>query len=535
MIFSLIIFFLVSRLGRARDTCSDFYTADRAFTAPQNGFALFGTFMMMTSFLAAGDQVALNGYDGVLVIAALVLSWGVALLLVAEPLRNTGTYTLGDTLSVRMRHRSVRLAAATVTLVVFFCFMTAQLVSAGRLLAQMLHLPSPIGPLLVIIAIGGLTVMTVWYGGMRGTTWTQILNAVLLFAVVIVLAGILLARHRYDISELLGAAAAARPGDDILAPGLRFGADTHPLDFVSHLLTTVLGYAALPYLFIRYLTVPSAVHARRSVSWTIWLITPFYLLLILIGFGATALITTEQNLPGAGQHRSAVPLLAAHLGGVPLLAFTASVIFTTMIAVAAGLTTSAAANFTRDMYPTVARRKPLDEASEVKVARRTVVVLCIAQTLCAVLLLGHSIEFLLSLDVTLVASSMLPPLLFSWFWRRFNTAGALWSMYGGAAVTVILVAVSPTVSGGPSALFPDADFAYFPWRSVGLVSIPAGFLLGYIGTICRPDQNDVEYSEMEVRALTGAGAAPALPPEVRGGPASTARTARLRWGRRVPE
>jgi cation/acetate symporter len=514
MIFSLIILFLVSRFGRPRDTCSDFYTADRTFTAPQNGLALFGTFMMMTSFLATSDAVALDGYDGVLFTAGLALSWLVALCLVAEPLRNTSRYTLGDTLSLRARERPVRLAAATVTLVVFFVFMTVQLVGASHLLAQLLHLPGPISQALVIVAIGGLSTVTVYFGGMRATTWTQVINALLLFAAVVALAGLLLVHYRWDVSTLLGDAAAKTGGDRMLAPGVGFGEGEHRLEFVSQLMTTVLGYAALPYLFIRYLAVPSATHVRRSVSWAIWLITPFYLFVVLIGFGAAAMVGTDELLPTSGQQGlSAIPLLASELGGWPLLAVIASVVFTTIVAVNAGLALSGASSVTRDIYANLVR--PLDEAQEVGLARRAVVVLCLLQTVLAVLLMRQNIGFLLSLDITLVASSILPALLYSWFWRDFNTAGALWSIYGGAAAVVVLVLVSPAISGDPLALLPDADFAYFPWKSVGLVSIPIGFLFGYLGARRSPERDDASFAAMEVRALTGAGAAVALPRDER--------------------
>jgi cation/acetate symporter len=517
MIFSLVILLVLSRFGRARSTRSDFYTGDRTFTAPQNGLALFGTFMMITSFFALSDEVALNGYDGVLFAAGFAVSWLVALVLVAEPLRNTGRYTLGDTLSVRMKERPVRVAAATVTLVVFFFYMTIQLVGAGSLLALLLNLDGPIAQALVIATIGGLAAVTVYSGGMRGTTWTQIINAVLLFAAVVMIAGALLAHYRFDVSALLddAAAKAASDGERLLTPGAKFGHGTHRLEFVSQLLAAVLGHAALPFLFMHFLTVPSAKHTRRSVSWAIWLITPYYLLIILIGFGAAALIGPKQILSAPGQRLSIAPLLAYELGGVPLLALIASVVFTTVIAVTAGLAISAAASFTRDVYANVIRSGPLDERHEVTVARRTVVVLCVLLTVCAILLMNQNVTFMLSLGVTLVASSILPPILFSWFWRGFNTAGALWSMYGGAAATIVLVVFSPAVSGDPPALFPHADFAYFPWRYVGLVSIPSAFLLGYVGAKFSTERDDAKYAEMEVRALTGAGAAEALPGETR--------------------
>jgi cation/acetate symporter len=509
MIFTLLIVLVVSRFGRARSTRSDFYSGDQAFTASQNGIALFGSFLMMTSFLALSGEIALAGYDGVLLAVGFAVSWPVMLILIAEPLRNTARYTLGDALSARLKERPVRVAAAIITLVVVFFFMTAQLVGAGSLLAFLLGLDGPIGRVSVIVTVGSLTAVIVYYGGMRGATWTQVVEAVLLVAAVGVLAGALLARYRFDVSALLGdaAARAASEGEHILAPGAKFGHGTHRLEFVSELLTTVLGYAALPYMFLRFLTVPTAKRARLSASWAIWLLTPYYLLVILIGFGAAALIEPMQIVSAPGQGMSAAPLLAFELGGVLLLAFIASVLFTTIIGVTAGLAITAAAGFTRDIYTNLMRRAPLDERREIAVARRVVVVLCVLLTVCGVLLMNLNVAFMTSLGVTLAASSILPTLLLSWFWRRFNTAGALWSMYGGAAATVVLVVLSPAVSGDPLALFPDVDFAYLQWSHVGLISMPLAVLLGYVGARLSAERNEAKFAEMEVRALTGAATA----------------------------
>nr|WP_042178330.1 cation acetate symporter [Kibdelosporangium sp. MJ126-NF4]CEL13118.1 Putative symporter YjcG [Kibdelosporangium sp. MJ126-NF4]CTQ98806.1 Putative symporter YjcG [Kibdelosporangium sp. MJ126-NF4] len=504
MIFVLVILFVVSRFGRAGSTRSDFYVGDRTFTASQNGLALFGTFLMMTPLLALSGEIALDGYDGVMVTAGFAVSWLVTLLLVAEPLRNTGEYTLGDTLSVRMTERPVRVAASAVTLVVLFCYMTIQLAGAGGVVSVLLNVGGPIGQAVVIATIGGITAAIVYYGGMRGTTWTQVIKAVLLVATLVALAGAVLVHYRFNVSALLGDATARSPdGERLLQPG------PNRLEFVSHLVTTVLGNAALPCLLVRFLTVPSAKHARRSVTWAICLSMPCYLLVILIGLGAAALIGPARILAAPGQHFSTVVLLASELGGVALLAFIASVVFTTTVAVTAGLVITAAASFARDIYAN--KGEPLDERREITVARRAVIVLCVLLTVVAILLMNQSVTFMLSLAVTLAASSILPTLLFSWLWRGFNTVGTLWCMYGGAAVTIILVVFSPAVSGDPAALLPAADFAFVPWKHVGLLSIPASFLLGYAGAKCSAERDDGKYAEMDVRALTGAGAEEARP------------------------
>ncbi len=117
----------------------------------------------------------------------------------------------------------------------------------------------------------------------------------------------------------------------------------------------------------------------------------------------------------------------------------------------------------------------------------------------------------MALAFAVAASANLPAIIYNMFWRRFNTRGATWSIYGGLIAAVGLVVFSPVMSGLPTSLFPDADFSIFPLNNPGIVSIPLGFLLGYIGTITskEPEAED-RFTELEVRALTGAGAESAV-------------------------
>ncbi|MEO7980557.1 MAG: cation acetate symporter, partial [Sporichthyaceae bacterium] len=112
-------------------------------------------------------------------------------------------------------------------------------------------------------------------------------------------------------------------------------------------------------------------------------------------------------------------------------------------------------------------------------------------------------------------SANLPTILYSLFWKRFNTRGALWSMYGGLITAVTLIVFSPVVSGKPAdpvtgksaSMFtdPSIDFHWFPLSNPGLISIPLAFLLGWLGTVTSKDDYQEKYAEMEVRSLTGAG------------------------------
>ncbi|MGF0286195.1 sodium:solute symporter family transporter, partial [Rhodococcus ruber] len=115
--------------------------------------------------------------------------------------------------------------------------------------------------------------------------------------------------------------------------------------------------------------------------------------------------------------------------------------------------------------------------------------------------------FLVALAFAVAASANLPTLLYSLFWKKFNTTGALFSIYGGLISCLLLIALSPAVSGKPSSMFPDADFALFPLANPGIVSIPLAFVLGIVGTFIgrRKLEDPAKQAEMEVRSLTGVG------------------------------
>jgi cation/acetate symporter len=199
-----------------------------------------------------------------------------------------------------------------------------------------------------------------------------------------------------------------------------------------------------------------------------------------------------------------------------LLGLIAAVAFATILAVVAGLTITASASFAHDIYINVIKHGHVqdEQQTEVKVARRTAVVIGIVAILGGILANGQNIAFLVALAFAVAASANLPTILYSLFWKRFNTQGALWSIYGGLGITLILIIFSPVVSGKPvdpatgrsPSMLQGVDFHWFPLDNPGLVSIPLSFLLGYLGTVLSKERADEgKYAEMEVRSLTGAG------------------------------
>ncbi|MDR6637739.1 sodium:solute symporter family transporter [Paenarthrobacter nitroguajacolicus] len=503
---------IVFRASRNNKTAADYYAAGRSFTGSQNGTAIAGDYLSAASFLGITGAIAINGYDGFLYSIGFLVAWLVALLLVAELLRNTGKFTMADVLSFRLRQRPVRIAAALSTLAVCFFYLLAQMAGAGSLISLLLGISDWGGQALVIIVVGALMIMYVLIGGMKGTTWVQIIKAILLIAGAAVMTAMVLAIYGFNLSSLLGSAAEAANNPAVLNPGLQYGkTETSKLDFMSLGLALVLGTAALPHVLMRFYTVPTAKEARKSVVWAIWLIGLFYLFTLVLGYGAAALVGAETIKSAPGGVNSAAPLLAFHLGGPLLLGFISAVAFATILAVVAGLTITAAASFAHDIYANVISKGKADATAEVKVARRTVVVIGVLAILGGIFANGQNVAFLVALAFAVAASANLPTIVYSLFWKKFTTQGAVWSMYGGLAPAILLIAFSPVVSGAKTSMIQGANFAIFPLSNPGIVSIPLAFFLGWLGTVLDKRREDpAKQAEMEVRSLTGIGAEKAV-------------------------
>ncbi|PWW21961.1 cation/acetate symporter [Geodermatophilus normandii] len=522
-VFVLVTLVITFRASRNNKSAADYYAAGRNISGTQNGLAIAGDYLSAASFLGIAGAIAVYGYDGFLYSIGFLVAWLVALLLVAELMRNTARYTMADVLAFRMRQGPVRTAAAISTLAVSLFYLLAQMAGAGGLVTLLLGITGEAAQALVVVLVGALMIIYVLVGGMRGTTYVQIIKATLLIAGALVMTLWVLTKFGFNLSSLLGdAQAVAVEGRDVTAPGAQYGASsTSKLDFVSLGLALVLGTAGLPHVLMRFYTVPTAKDARRSVVWAIWLIGIFYLFSLVIGYGAGALVGPERILGAPGAVNSAAPLLAFELGGTILLGIIAGVAFATILAVVAGLTITASASFAHDVYASVIKKGRVSPNGEVKVARITAIVIGAVSIGLGILALqaGLNIAFLVALAFAVAASANLPTILYTLFWKRFTTQGALWSMYGGLIACIVLILFSPVVSGAPvnpatglsPSLFQDVDFHWFPLNNPGIVSIPLSFFLGWLGTVLSKEKPDLDKNaELEVRSLTGIGAEKAV-------------------------
>ena len=151
---------------------SAFFAAGRRITGWQNGLAISGDYMSAASFLGIAGLIAFYGYDGFMYSVGFLVAYLTVLLVVAEPLRNAGKYTMADVLAYRLRARPVRAWAALSTLTVSTFYMIAQMVGAGALVSLLLA-GSGVGYSTAVTGVGILMIVYVVFGGMLATTWCK--------------------------------------------------------------------------------------------------------------------------------------------------------------------------------------------------------------------------------------------------------------------------------------------------------------------------------------------------------------------------
>ena len=153
--------------SRRSSGASAYFAAGRRITGWQNGLAVAGDYMSAASFLGIAGMIAFNGYDGFMYSVGFLVAYLTVLLIVAEPLRNAGKYTMADVLAYRLRPRPVRAIASLSTLTVSVFYMIAQMVGAGTLVRQLIP---GVSYELAVVGVGVLMVVYVVFGEMLATT-----------------------------------------------------------------------------------------------------------------------------------------------------------------------------------------------------------------------------------------------------------------------------------------------------------------------------------------------------------------------------
>jgi len=514
MALTMFLFFIAATLvitwwsARRSRGANAYFAAGRSITGWQNGLAVAGDYMSAASFLGIAGMIAFKGYDGFMYSVGFLVAYLTVLLIVAEPLRNAGKYTMADVLAYRLKARPVRAMASLSTLTISTFYMIAQMVGAGALVS--LLIPG-INYQTAVVGVGVLMIIYVVFGGMLATTWVQIIKAILLLSGSVFLSILVLRHYDYSIAaffESLGKITFTGAGgttvtQDFLQPGHKFQPPYGALDLISLGLALVFGTAGLPHVLVRFYTVPDAKTARSSVVWAMILIGAFYIMTTFFGFGAASILGPDRIVDGNGaaNPNMAAPLLAKVMGGEIFFAFISAIAFATILAVVAGLTISASTSFAHDFYTNVIHHgKELRPGQEVRVARITAFIVGAASIAIAIAMgPAVNVAFLVGLAFAVAASANLPAIVLSLFWKRFNTAGAVCGLVVGLISSIALILVSPG--------FMSREAALFPLENPGIVSIPLGFLAAVLGTlVTREPKAEAQFAELLVRANTGLGA-----------------------------
>lgn len=506
--------FITYRAAAQTRSAADFYAAGGGITGFQNGLAIAGDYMSAASFLGISGLVFSSGFDGLIYSVGFLVGWPIVLFLIAERLRNLGKFTFADVASFRLDQASIRILSAVGTLVVVAFYLIAQMVGAGKLIELLFGLDY----LYAVVIVGTLMTIYVVFGGMKATTWVQIIKAGLLLAGASFMAFMVLYRYAFSPEALFSAAVATHPKQQaIMAPG---GLVSDPVSAISLGLALMFGTAGLPHILMRFFTVSDAKAARKSVLYATGFIGYFYILTFIIGFGAITLLMNDPSYfkAGAGGGYNKVTdllggtnMAAVHLanatGGSLLLGFISAVAFATILAVVAGLTLAGASAVSHDLFASVFARGRMSEQREVTISRIAALLIGVIAVYLGYIFEKQNVAFMVGLAFAVAASCNFPVLLMSMFWKGTTTTGALIGGLLGLAVAVVMVVLSKavwvTTFGFPAALF--------PYDNPALFSMPIAFigiwLFSKLDASKRARMEAEAFEAQFIRSETGIGAA----------------------------
>ncbi len=574
--FMVIIFFtgmIVVRAAKSTKTTADYYAAGGGISGLQNGWAIAGDYLSAATFLGIAGITSMFGADGFMYAVGPFFSFVTILLVIAEPCRNAGKYTLGDILSLRSTSKVVRGTAALSAVVVSTFYLLGQMVGAGKLMQLLLGIPYNVS----VIGVGVLMILYVTFGGMKATTWVQIIKAFLLMMSGTTITVLLLWKFGFNLFDFYDAVASspsvqnhvrgllkhATPvsgfdyGQRFLEPGLLL---KDPLDQISLGMAFALGAAGLPHIMMRFFTVPNAQAARKSVVISMVLIGAFMIMVTIIGFGAALFISPQQITAVDKGGNMAAPMIAQYVGGGAgsiggdmFLAFVCAVAFSTIIAVVSGLILAVSAAVAHDFYVNVLKDGKTDQNKQLKIAKISAFVIGAVAIVLGIACEKQNVAHLVVLAFAVVASSNFPVILFALFWKRFNAGGIVTGLTVGALFAIGVVVVSPTMTY-PKKIAADAkkvvdlletkqasgvalaekdlkalekaradyvknkdgkslvglDAPLFPLKNPAILSVPVGFLAAIAGTFLFGSRREEEmFDELYIRQNTGYGIADA--------------------------
>ena len=460
--------YIVYWAAKRTKTTGAYYAASSQITGMQNGWAMAGDFMSAASFLGVSGLISLFGWDGMMYAIGTSFAYVTLLLVMAEPCRNVGKYTVGDILSFRASPVPVRATMAFAAVLLSIMYLVVQMVGGGKLMELLLGIPYSYA----VILVGILMLIYVVGGGMIATTWVQIIKAGLLMGGGAVLFVLMWAHFGFNplrfFSEVVNstkiqswvqlfimkqpvAQQGFEYGRRFLEPALL---QTNVWDQVSlGVGSFLLGVAGMPHILMRFFTVPDAKAARKSIVVAMILIGLFFVMVTMFGLGA-AIIVSPQSIFAVDKGGNMANLLMVKLLGNNispvvgdiLLAFLCSVAFATILAVVAGLVLAAAGAIAHDIWVSIVRKGKATQREQVMAARITALVVGIVSILIGISSQNVNVAHLATLAFAIAASGVVPAVLFSLFWRKMTTGGICAALLVGTIVSFALVLVSPNMT-----------------------------------------------------------------------------------------
>jgi len=490
--------------ARNTKTKNDFYAAGGGIKPWQNGTAIAGDFMSAATFLGITGAIYGFGFDALILAVGVMAAWPVILFLIAERLRNLGSYTFIDVVSYRLEKKPIRIVSAIGSLSVVVFYLIAQMVGAGKLIQLLFGLDY----IYAVILVSFLMICYVSFGGMLATTWVQLIKAILLLIGGSFIAFMVVKSFHFNFEAIFASAAKIHPkGTAILAPGLWL---KDPISIISVGLTMMFGIMGLPHILMRFFTVKDAKDARKSVFVATSLMGYFYILIIIIGFGAVTFVMGNPDYhDGAGKILGGGNMVALHLthymGGNFMLGFMSAVAFATILAVVAGLTLAGAATIAHDLYAKTFSQGPVTNAQEMKVSRIATFALGAVAVVLGIAFENQNVAFVAALALAIAASVNFPILIMSMYWRNMTTKGAIAGGVTGLVLSIGLIILSPSVwvsvFGYAEPLFPQI---YPTFYSMPL-AFAAIWLFSVLDNSPRAEQEKALFDEQLVRSETGIG------------------------------
>ena len=487
-------------------SASDFYTAGGGISGFQNGMAIAGDYMSAASFLGISGMIYLSGFDGLVYAVGFLVGWPVILFLMAEKLRNLGKFTFTDIAAYRLSQKEIRILAAFGSLSVVTLYLIAQMVGAGKLIQILFGMDYEYA----VILVGVMMIVYVTFGGMLATTWVQIIKAVLLLSGVTFMGLMVMAHYGFSFEALATKAVETHTkGQAIMAPG---GFISDPISAISLGMALMLGTAGLPHILMRFFTVGNAKEARKSVVYATGFIGYFYLIIAVIGLGAIVFLNSPEGAQyfKDGKLVGGANMAAIHLshvvGGDIFLGFISAVAFATILAVVSGLTLAGASAISHDIYAIVVKKGLATEADEIKVSKRSVIIIGIVGVILGIAFEKQNIAFMVGLAFAIAASANFPILFLSIYWKKLTTRGAFLGGFAGLITAVVLVVLSPTVW---VEVLHNKE-AIFPYKHPALFSVTVAFVAIWFFSItdksARAKEEIESFEAQNVRANTGIGA-----------------------------